>query len=66
MTREKNVWGSFAADTREVRLHRRKEPGDEDLLDLAGVRALENGGQVFELPSDRMPASAAVGAVFRY
>ena len=66
VAREKNVWGSFTSDTREVRLHRRKEPGDEDLLDLAGLRALEKGGQVFTLPSDRMPASAAVGAVFRY
>lgn len=66
VTRAKNVWGSFLSDTREVRLHRKKEPGDEDLLDLAGVRALETGGRVFELPPDRMPASAAVGAVFRY
>lgn len=66
LARERALWGRFEPSTREMSLHQQREPGDDDLLDLAGVQVLNTGGQVFELPADRMPASTPVGAVFRY
>jgi hypothetical protein len=39
---------------------------NEEILNLAAVETLVNGGKAFELPEDMMPAGAAVVAVLRY
>jgi hypothetical protein len=38
----------------------------EDLLNAAAVETIRHGGEVFVLPSDRMPASNPVAAILRY
>ncbi len=40
--------------------------GEEDLLNLAAIEAIRNGGQAFALPNSRMPEGAAVAAILRY
>jgi hypothetical protein len=39
---------------------------NEEILNLAAVETLVNGGKAFELPEDMMPAGAVVVAVLRY
>jgi hypothetical protein len=66
LERNSTLWGLYEPGTRRMALHDKKQPGDGDLLDLAGVQVLTTGGQVYELPPERMPDRAPVGAVFRY
>jgi hypothetical protein len=40
--------------------------GEEDLLNVAAVETILQGGTVFVLPAHKMPDRAAVAAVFRY
>lgn len=59
-------WGRFNPDTNELQLHTEAEPEDEDLLDAAAIQTLINGGTVYAVEPDVMPAPAPIAAVFRY
>lgn len=60
------LWGSFDASHRSVRLHEESRPGEEDLLDLAAARTLLTGGMVHAMRPENVPNGGAVAAVFRY
>ncbi|MDO8846968.1 MAG: hypothetical protein Q7W51_01075 [Coriobacteriia bacterium] len=56
--------GTYDADSGRVTV---KDGADgEDLLDLAALHTLENGGRVVSLPGEQMPHGADVVAVLRY
>ena len=59
-------WGQFDPHSDTVQLHEQEEPGDEDLLDFAAIHTLLNGGTVFAVQPDRVPAPSLVAAIFRY
>jgi hypothetical protein len=59
-------WGSYDAPTGRLEDREERQPGDEDLLDLAAVHTLANGGDVYAMPPEDMPVDATVAAVFRY
>jgi hypothetical protein len=61
-----HVWGLFDSDDRELTVHEREQPGDGDLLDLATVNTLQNGGTVFNLKPDDLPEKSPVSAIYRY
>jgi hypothetical protein len=44
-------------------VHDPPQTGDEDLLDLAAVQTYLNGGAVYAVAHDRMPAAAPVAAI---
>lgn len=60
------LWGRFDPQTLEVRVHDRREEGDEDLLDWAAVRTLSTDGLVHVLPRGRMPGGGTMAALFRF
>ncbi len=60
------VWGTVSPDFSTVTVHKAEEPGDTDLLGMAEVHALTQGGQVFPVPAHEMPGGADAAAVFRY
>jgi len=60
------TWGSFDPDTTAVELHAERQPGDEDLADLATVQSILNRGSVYTLPREQMPGGAPLAAIFRY
>jgi len=60
------VWGRFDPTTDTVHLHDGPEPGDEDLLDLAAIQSILNGGAVYAVEPDQVPDHAHLAAVFRY
>jgi hypothetical protein len=64
--RDMQIWGKFDPDTMTVNLHSEPEPDDEDMLDLAAIQTLINGGKVYTLDSEQMPNGTAVAAIFRY
>lgn len=59
-------WGVFDPGTGEVQIHTSQEPGDEDLLDLAALHTLMNGGTVYAVEPEQVPGEAAIAAVLRY
>lgn len=67
VARGQRRWGSFDTQTRELKLYEEPRNGSDDLLDLAAVRTFMNGGTVYALEGDQLPAGARpVAAIFRY
>lgn len=63
---DQEQWGTFDAKTETFQMHQIREPGDEDLLDLAATQTLIHGGSVYAVEQAQMPAQAPLAAVFRY
>jgi hypothetical protein len=61
-------WGSFKAELGDVSLHEVRQPGDQDLLDLAAVETLAHAGNVYAVSPGQVPDPEAgpIAAVFRY
>ena len=60
------MWGNFDPSTYTVQVHQNPEPGDEDLLDLAAIQSILNGGTVYAVEPEQVPDHAPLAAVFRY
>ncbi len=65
VARDEDRWGSSDAADDHVAVHPRREPRDEELLNLAAVHTLENGGAVFAVPAAEMPGGGVAAAVLR-
>lgn len=59
-------WGTFTETTRKAVLHDSLQAGDEDLLNVLAVRTLLDGGTVYVVAQDEMPAGGDVAALLRY
>jgi len=60
-------WGRFDAASRELEVHPSRQPGDEDLVDLAAAETVFRGGRVFPIRAgDGVAPLGPVAAVFRY
>jgi hypothetical protein len=59
-------WGVYKPRKNEVILHEKATAANQDLLDLAAVQTFINGGRVFALAPEKMPAQASIAAIFRY
>jgi len=60
------IWGRFDPDTLAVDLHPEPQPDDGDILDLAAIHTLINGGTVYAVEPEQMPNGKPVAAIFRY
>jgi hypothetical protein len=63
---EATLWGRLDRKARTVTVHDRREPGDEELTNLAVVEVCRGDGQVYCVPGDRMPDDSPLTAIFRY
>lgn len=62
-----HLWGTYCENTQTVTVSEQRHPEAEDLLDLAAVHTLNNGGSVYAVPEKRMPAEHGnIAALFRY
>uniref|UniRef100_A0ACD5GVZ3 Uncharacterized protein n=1 Tax=Desertifilum tharense IPPAS B-1220 TaxID=1781255 RepID=A0ACD5GVZ3_9CYAN len=59
-------WGAFDPQTNQVEVHSEQKVGDEDLIDLAAIHTLLNGGKVYAVEPEAVPNQEPVAAVFRY
>ncbi len=59
-------WGFYDRESEEVLLSEPGDPGSEDMLDLASITTLSNGGTVHVLDPDAVPGGGPIAAVFRY
>ncbi len=63
------LWGTYDAGAGEVVLHEERQPGDQDLLDLAAVQTLTHAGDVYAVGPNQIPdaeTDSAAVAVLRY
>ncbi|MEG3975777.1 hypothetical protein QT970_14310 [Microcoleus sp. herbarium8] len=63
---DKNVWGVFDPEKNSIQIHAQQETGDEDLLDLAALHTLTNGGTVYAVEQGDVPEHKAIAAILRY
>ncbi|MEA5571427.1 hypothetical protein [Calothrix sp. UHCC 0171] len=59
-------WGVFEPDTNSIHVHSEQQAGDEDLMDLAALHTLLNGGKVFAVAPEKVPGNAPLAAILRY
>src|SRR5262249_21265471 len=57
-------WGTFDATTGKAELHHQRQPGDEDLLNLAAVFALSHKATVYAVEPGEVPGGGAVAAIY--
>lgn len=60
----RQVMGRFDEGTNSVEIN--EEAGERDLLDLAAVGTIRNGGTVYTVDADKVPGGGDVAAIFRY
>lgn len=65
LDRGKEGWGFFDPVTGKARIHSQRQNDDEDLLEMAAVHTLTQGGTVYALGEDQ-PLGAEAAAVLRY
>lgn len=61
-----HIWGTFDEMTNELKFHNAPDEGGEDLLDNAVEKTIANGGEVFLLDREKMPAETQVAAIMRF
>lgn len=59
-------WGLFNPSTSEIQIHHEHSPGDDDLMDLAAIHTVLNGGTVYAVEPEKVPGDAELAAVLRY
>jgi hypothetical protein len=59
------LWGTVDPH-HDVVLSEEPQDGDEELLNMASICALQTHATVYQLPSGRMPGEAPLAAIFRY
>ncbi|WP_353719134.1 hypothetical protein [Dyadobacter sp. 676] len=60
------IHGQFDETNASLELHGSEEESSDDLLDMAVIKTLTQGGEAYLLPPERMPAASDIAAVFRY
>lgn len=60
------IWGMADPQENRVQIHEEKQPGDRDLLDLAAIQTILNGGTVFAVKQEQVPNGQTLAAVLRY
>ncbi|HEX8358378.1 MAG TPA: hypothetical protein VF610_13235, partial [Segetibacter sp.] len=66
VTKGEKIWGMFDDMSNELIFHDTPDEDGEDLIDNAVVQTLANGGEVFLLEKERMPADCQIAALMRY
>ncbi len=63
---DETVWGIYDPDYRVIRIDQVASAENEDLLNLAALRTLAQGGDVRTLPADMRAQLGPVAALYRY
>ena len=59
-------WGRYDLEARQVKLNDDEQPGDSDLLDLAALHTILNGGTVYAVEKESVPGEEVVAAIYRF
>jgi hypothetical protein len=59
-------WGTFDPESQHLQFTQGREGTATDLLNLAAIQTILNGGTVYAVEADQMPTAQPLSAVFRY
>lgn len=59
-------WGWFDQDRDTVHHSAEQQNGEHDLINMAAIKTLSQGGNVYALEKDEMPRDSSIAAIFRY
>jgi hypothetical protein len=59
-------WGQYDAANNTCVLHRDREPNDQDLVELAVIETVRQGGDVFDMRPEESGAAEAANALLRF
>lgn len=59
-------WGEFEPATGRVTMHAQPEPGDVELINLAVINTIVNGGKVYAGPLEELPGQKQLVALLRF
>jgi hypothetical protein len=59
-------WGEYDVETGQVRMVSQPTNGTKDLPEFAAAQTFLQGGSVYALPPEQMPAPTPLAAIFRY
>ena len=65
IARDRECWGRYDPQTRFLELREPPRPGDEDLLNRAGIQMLRHGGRVHTVAAPDMPEDVPAAAILR-
>lgn len=60
------IWGVYEPEASQLHLHSQRLPGDIDLLNLATIYSVFNGGNVYTNQREKLPEEEPLAAIFRY
>lgn len=63
---EAQRWGSFDGRRNSVTINETAGPCDEELLNVAAIHTLKNGGAIYLTDADRMPNGQPAAAILRF
>ncbi|MBX7165720.1 MAG: hypothetical protein K1X74_05170 [Pirellulales bacterium] len=63
---EAHRWGRYVVDRGRVESHADRQPGDDDLFEVAAQAALASGARVYVAQPDELVGIAEVAALYRY
>lgn len=63
---DEEIWGKFDINDYSAAVHNQKEPGDEDLMDLAATQTLLHNGTIYTLDKKRIPNNRSMAAIYRF
>jgi hypothetical protein len=61
-----HVWGKFDPEDNKVILEKAQSYENQELLNLAAIHTLLNGGNVLMLKKEKVPGKAEAAAILRY
>lgn len=61
-----HIWGKFDEKANELTIHEEQAADDDSLLDKAVLKTILNGGEVFLVDKEDMPAPSKLAAIMRY
>jgi hypothetical protein len=59
-------WGWFDTESDTVHHSAEQQNGEHDLINMAAIKTLTQGGDVYALEKEDMPQKASIAAIFRY
>jgi hypothetical protein len=61
---DREAWGEWDPAARSFAVHPERLNGDEDLLNLAAIKAAAHGAKVFVLPAHDMPEASPIAGIY--
>lgn len=66
VAKNKEIWGTFNFETKELEIKPDQDVQTDDLLDMAALKVLQTNGEIYLLHADQMPDGKEVVALYRY